>query len=420
MRIGVIADDFTGATDIASFFVQNGMTTVQLCKVNASTVCPKNVDVIVISHKTRSCEVNKAIAEINNSLDWLLQNDCPQVFFKYCSTFDSTQKGNIGPVTDYIMDRLNCNFTIFSPSLPVNGRTVYKGHLFVDNKLLSESGMKNHPITPMTDSNVINLVQMQSKYKCGLLDIQTLESGSDAIYRKIDKLINDGYKYAVVDATNIQHLITQGKIFKDYRFVTGGSGLAIGLAQAIKGSSNLNEAYKKGMPNHDKSVILSGSCSVMTNKQVNFYKDKAPCIKVDVQELMENQDVNDSIVDKYALFVLEHINENLAPLVYATDDPSSLERVLKQYGNKASDRIEHLFYKLAQKLNNNGVHKFIVAGGETSGTVTQALDIQGFYIGPVIAPGVPWVRSLDNKISLTLKSGNFGFDDFFERAQKDF
>ena len=420
MKIGVIADDFTGATDIASFFVANGLSTVQLCKVESKTECPKDVDVIVISHKTRSCPVDEALTEVSKTLSWLKANNCPQIFFKYCSTFDSTTKGNIGPVTDFLMEQLNCKFTIFSPALPINGRTVYQGYLFVEDVLLSQSGMRNHPVTPMTESNIVNLVHDQSKYKCGLINSQILDEGPESVKSKMQDLIKKGYRYAVVDAINTKHLITQAKAFKDLPLLTGGSGLAIGISQVINSNYIGNIAYKYGTPNQGRGVVLSGSCSVMTNKQVAFYKQKASSKKVDIKELMKYQNNIEQLVDTYYDFILTHINEPLAPLVYATDDGDSLKKVLKNYGNEVSSNIEKLFFNLAKKLKVNGVNKFIVAGGETSGTITQALDINGFYIGPSISPGVPWVKSLDGQVSLTLKSGNFGQEDFFERAQKDY
>lgn len=419
MRIGVIADDFTGATDIASFLVQNGLSTVQLCGVNDDIEWPQDVEAVVISHKSRSCPVKEALCDIEKSYNWLVKNHCDQFYFKYCSTFDSSKDGNIGPVTDFLMDKLKVDFTIFSPALPVNGRTVYKGYLFVNDTLLSESGMRNHPITPMLDSSVIRLVEQQSKGKCGLIDSATLDKGVDAVYNKFKELKQQGYKYAVVDAITTEHLITQGLAFKDMKLVTGGSGLAIGLARALTNNNINKDANKKAYPLKAKTVVFSGSCSVMTNKQVSLYRSHAASKLVDIEAIMKWTDFDNNITE-YTDFVLEHVNDEYAPLVYATAEPDKLKEILAKYGSESSALVEKFFYTLAKSCKKAGIKKFIVAGGETSGTVTQSLDVTGFYIGPTIAPGVPWVKAINDDISLTLKSGNFGSEDFFVKAQKDF
>lgn len=421
LKIGVIADDFTGATDIASFLVLNGLKTVQLCGVSSDTELP-DVEAVVISHKSRSCPVPEALDETLASLKWLQDHDCQQIYFKYCSTFDSSSKGNIGPVTDALMEKLGETFTIFQPALPVNGRTVYNGYLFVGDVLLEESGMRNHPITPMTDSSLIRLVQMQSKGKCGLIDLATIRRGVDAIHEKIESLKSEGYSYAVLDAVDESDLVTQGLALKDMKLVTGGSGLAIGLARAsAEADANSEKAQSLGYPQGKKAVVLSGSCSVMTNKQVAFYAQKAACKEVNVDSLLAPNANLDDIVNSYQQFVLEHLQDEYAPLIYATTDPQQLERIQNQYGtDQSSAAVEQFFATLASKLKDQGCERFVVAGGETSGVITKALEVKGFFIGPAIAPGVPWVRSINNQISLTLKSGNFGQEDFFLKAQKEF
>ena len=398
LKIGVIADDFTGATDIASFLVLNGLKTVQLCGVSEDLPAP-DVEAVVISHKSRSCPAEEAIRETRASLDWLVKNGCKQIYFKYCSTFDSTSKGNIGPVTDALMERLGTGFTIFQPALPVNGRTVFKGYLFVGDVLLEESGMKNHPITPMTDSSLLRLVEMQSKGKCGLVSLEVVKKGPQAIRDRIAELEKAGFSYAVLDATDENDLVAQGEALKDMPLVTGGSGLAIGLARAVReADADPEKAQQAGYPAGQKCAVLSGSCSVMTNKQVAFYKERAAAKLVDVDALLSEDTNMDTMVGEYRDFILSH-----------------------QYGVEASSRaVENFFAALAASLAKDGTERFIVAGGETSGIVTKALGVQGFYIGPAIAPGVPWVRSINNLVSLTLKSGNFGQEDFFVRAQENF
>ena len=292
LKIGVIADDFTGATDIASFLVLNGLKTVQLCGVSEDLPAP-DVEAVVISHKSRSCPAEEAIRETRASLDWLVKNGCKQIYFKYCSTFDSTSKGNIGPVTDALMERLGTGFTIFQPALPVNGRTVFKGYLFVGDVLLEESGMKNHPITPMTDSSLLRLVEMQSKGKCGLVSLEVVKKGPQAIRDRIAELEKAGFSYAVLDATDENDLVAQGEALKDMPLVTGGSGLAIGLARAVReADADPEKAQQAGYPAGPKCAVLSGSCSVMTNKQVAFYKERAAAKLVDVASTRKGQRQN--------------------------------------------------------------------------------------------------------------------------------
>ncbi len=418
IKLGVIADDFTGATDIASFLVKNGLSTIQLTEVDESLKAPLGVDAIVISGKTRSCDKDLAVRESLKALHWLKAQGCERFYFKYCSTFDSTAKGNIGPVTDALMKELNVDFTIISPALPVNGRTVYKGYLFVNNVLLNESGMANHPITPMKDSSIIRLMQMQSQGKCASIDLDILKKDPKEILDYVDELKRKGYSYACVDAIDETDLIKQGKVFCNFKLVTGGSGLAIGLAQALTDGDN-TDTYDKGRPCGKYSVCLSGSCSVMTNKQVAKYKEKAPSYEADVEGILEGKE---EICLQNALdFALSHKDCELAPLVYATANIDKLRSIQERFGSeKSSKAVENFFASLAAKLKEHGFERFIVAGGETSGIVTKSLGVKGFYIGPSVAPGVPWVRSINSPISLVLKSGNFGNEDFFCVAQKEY
>ena len=262
MKIGVIADDFTGATDIASFLVLNGLKTVQMCGVTPDTPAP-DAEAVVISHKSRSCPVADAIAETQASLQWLLQHGAQQIYFKYCSTFDSSKDGNIGP-------------------------------------------MRNHPITPMTDSSLVRLVEMQSKGKCGVVTLETIRQGAQAVKAKIEELKAQGYSYAVLDAVDESDLVVQGEALKDMRLVTGGSGLAIGLArQVAEPNSDSKQAQSLGYPQGKQAVVFSGSCSVMTNKQVAFYQQQAATKVVDVDKLMATNDLK-AFVKEYVTFYQEH------------------------------------------------------------------------------------------------------------------
>lgn len=417
MLLGVIADDFTGATDIAGFLVENGMRTVQLNGVPAKDT-QVDADAVVISLKSRSCPAGEAVTDSLAALSWLQEQGCQQFYFKYCSTFDSTAKGNIGPVTDALLNALDENFTIVCPALPVNGRTVFNGHLFVLGEPLNESGMRNHPVTPMTDSSLVRLMKAQSQGEVGLVNYQTIEMGSEQIRAKFDELQAQGCRYAVVDTFNADHLQTLGEAVKSLKLVTGGSGLAAGIAKNwVTHLADQSEAKSAGRPAKAQTVILSGSCSVMTNKQVASYQDKAPHFAVDVEACL----TDDTYSQQVSEWVCGQLENEYAPMVFATAEPEKLNTIQTQYGAEASSQaVEKFFSELAYKLKERGVKNFIVAGGETSGTVTQSLGVKGFHIGPQIAPGVPWVKSLDGDLSLALKSGNFGDEAFFEKAQEFF
>lgn len=418
MRLGVIADDFTGATDIASFLVQNGMSTVQVNGVPAKPLSLP-ADAIVVSLKSRSCAAEKAVADSLQALAWLQQQGCERFYFKYCSTFDSTAQGNIGPVTDALLAALGESQTIISPSLPVNGRTVYQGHLFVMDQLLSDSGMRHHPVTPMTDSNLLRLMEAQASGKAGLINSQTLDQGANAVRQALDELAQQGIRYVVLDALNEQHLLTQGEALHDRRLVTGGSGLAIGLArQWHSGGHNIARAQAAGAPQGQRAVVLSGSCSTMTNRQVARYRQQAAAAAIDVDRALHERD---TYARELCDWVVQHEADTLAPLLFATSEPETLQQIQQQYGAAhSSEAVEQLFAAVVRELQQRGWQRFIVAGGETSGVVAQTLGIDAFHIGPVISPGVPWVRAVGQPVSLALKSGNFGDENFFARAQTEF
>lgn len=416
VKLGVIADDFTGATDIAGFLVDNGMSCIQLTNIPTETDVKHSVDCIVVSLKSRSCEPELAVAESVNALKWLKVQGCEQFYFKYCSTFDSTEQGNIGPVTDALLDELNEEFTVVCPALPVNGRTVFNGYLFVFQELLSDSGMSKHPITPMTESNLIKLMERQSAGECGLIDYQVINKGPQAVSEMIAELKAQGKRYAVTDAFTAEHLQVISEATQSLKLLTGGSGLAPGIASHYASATkDTATASQMGYPEHAPAIVLSGSCSVMTNKQVGIYKQLVPSYELNISDCLDNSD--------YVEVVTEWIRGNidstpLAPIVYATAQPEELKRIQDQYGvRQSSEAVEAFFQRLVARLSDIGIKNFIVAGGETSGAVTKGLGVDGFYIGPQIAPGVPWVKSLDGSISLALKSGNFGDEQFFKKAQ---
>ena len=414
MILAIIADDFTGATDIASFLVENGVSTVQLNGTPLNDIVI-DAQAVVISLKSRSCPSDEAISLSLNALSWCQVRGAKKIFFKYCSTFDSTEQGNIGPVTDSLMQAMGESLTVVCPALPVNGRSVHKGYLFVGDVLLNESGMQDHPITPMQDANLVRLMDRQSQGKTGLIDISTIRKGKEAILNALQQQAKEN-KYVVVDAITMEDLHVIAEASYDFlNLFTGSSGLGEGIAKQIcKNPENIKGVQSRGVPRVGASVVLSGSCSEMTQKQVENYKKVGPSFHLDVVECVENS----HYIDEVLLWYLVHKQDSFTPMIYSTAGASDLGIWQEKYGQKKlSNAIETFFYRLAERLGNEAVKNFIVAGGETSGSIVQALNIKGFYIGPKISPGVPWVRSLEKDISLALKSGNFGDIDFFEKAQ---
>ncbi len=415
MYLGVIADDFTGATDIAGFLVNNGLPTVQL-NGPADISLPPEIEAVVVSLKSRSCAPEQAVRMSLEALAFLRAAGCTHFFFKYCSTFDSTPKGNIGPVTDALMEALGTGITVICPALPVNGRTVYKGYLFINDVLLNESGMRNHPLNPMLDASLMRLMDAQAKGKSANIPEQTVRQGQDAVRAKLEDLRLRGIAYAVPDTLADADLDILADAFSGLPLVTGGSGLGGAMARRfVRETGKSVCATDLGMPSGGgRTILLSGSCSEMTNRQVKAYAARGTVHKVDIEKCIAG-------AEAYAgeIFGMLAAREGsvLPPLVSATVPPAELKDIQARFGVEESSRcVERFFARLAVLLHDAGWDHFIVAGGETSSIVSQALNVGGFYIGSQIAPGVPWVRTLDGRISLALKSGNFGDEEFFFKA----
>jgi 3-dehydrotetronate 4-kinase len=422
IMLGCIADDFTGATDLANNLVRGGMRVVQTIGVPTEPTHSDSwadVDAVVVALKSRTIPAKEAVAQSLSALRWLQSQGAQQIYFKYCSTFDSTDAGNIGPVTDALMDALGTHFTIACPAFPDNGRTIFKGYLFVGDELLHESGMRNHPLTPMLDSNLVRVLQAQTKRKVGLIDYKTVAAGSAAVTARIDQLQASGISMAIVDATSNAELVETGKAWKGMPLVTAGSGIAIGLPQnfgVIATQTNIEQAAKLPTP-QGLQAIVSGSCSVATNAQVAKFiaqgDGKARAFHVDPQQLIAGADVTKQAL---AWAKEQFAKSTLAPLlVYATSTPEQVKAVQLQLGvEKAGELIEHTLSAIASGLVDLGVRQLVVAGGETSGACVQALGVTQLRIGPQIAPGVPWTHT--GELHLALKSGNFGSVDFFSEA----
>lgn len=411
--LGVIADDFTGATDIAGMLVKNGMRTIQTIGVPAEGAIPEDVDAVVVALKTRSIAARAAVAQSLAALDALQAAGCVRFFFKYCSTFDSTDAGNIGPVGDALLDALKARQAIYCPAFPENGRTIFFGHLFVGDVLLSDSHMRHHPLTPMTDASLVRVLARQTPHKVGLVPLKQVQAGSACLRAALDKLAADGVRHVVVDAVADTDLGIIGEAIGDDALVTGGSGVALGLPAAYRRRGLL--AHKAGADALPKiegaAAVLAGSCSAATLGQIAAFKGAH--LALDTDAICRGENVAAKALD-WAKGKLG----NGPVLLSASDKPDAVKALQAKYGIEASSQaIERTMAALARGLVASGVGRLVVAGGETSGAVVGALDVTALRIGPEIDPGVPWTASVAQKpLLLALKSGNFGAPDFFTKA----
>ena len=415
LLLGCIADDLTGATDLANTLVRQGMRTVQLIGVPDAEASLPEADTIVVALKSRTIPAAEAVAMSRAALRRLRDAGARQFFFKYCSTFDSTDEGNIGPVADALLADLGESFTIACPAFPENKRTIYLGHLFVGGVLLSDSSMRNHPLTPMTDANLVRVLGRQTKAKVNLVSYSVVQQGPEAIADCFDALRSGGVTYAIVDATEDRHLLDIGAACADLKLVTGGSGVALGLPENFRRQGLLPTlASADALPAiAGQEAVLAGSCSAATLQQVEQMKRSRPAFAVDPAALAAGEDV--------VGHAIAWARERLAGgpvLIYATAPPEDVARVQQQLGReRAGALIEQALAEIAAGLVAAGVRRLVVAGGETSGAVVQRLGAKALRIGPQIDPGVPWTASIgEPALALALKSGNFGAPDFFTKA----
>jgi 3-dehydrotetronate 4-kinase len=413
--IGVIADDFTGASDIANTLAkglpgQGGLVTAQYMGVPRSAAAPE-VEAGVVSLKSRSVPVQDAVAASLEALHWLQAQGCRQVVFKYCSTFDSTPEGNIGPVAEALADALDVKGVVACPAFPAMGRTVYQGHLFVGDVLLSESGMQNHPLTPMTDADIRRWLGRQTASEVGHVPAPVVGESAEAIDAALRGCAERGETLAIVDAVADDDLVRIGRACADAPLVTGGSGIALGLPANFIGAGLAEGGRYRFDGVAGPEAILAGSCSGRTRSQVDAHTRRHPALAVAVEDVMDGRTSSDDLV----AFI--EANHGDAPLVYSSAAPEEVAAAQARYGREAvSGRLEGLFAETVERLVDGGVSRVVVAGGETSGAVAQALDLGGLTIGPEISPGVPVLVSDTRGVALALKSGNFGGEDFFEEA----
>jgi len=442
LLLGCVADDFTGATDLANTLVKQGMRTIQLIDVPDPAMSVPDAEATIVALKSRTIAPGEAVGQSVASLRWLRSAGARQFFFKYCSTFDSSEKGNIGPVADALLAELGEGFTIACPAFPTNGRTVYLGHLFVGDVLLSDSGMRNHPLTPMTDSNLMRVLGRQTTGKVGLVPYAVVDKGAEAIRSAFQRLRAEGTRYAIVDALEDRHLLAIGEACSGLRLVTGGSGGAMGLPANFRRQGLLGgDGDAASLPAaKGYAAVLSGSCSPATLGQVEEMKRTRPAFAIDPLSLAEGGDV----VARALAWARTKLADGPV-LIYGSAPPEEVARAQEKLGReRAGELIEQAMAAIAAGLVRAGLGRLIVAGGETGGAVVRALSIRGLRIGPEIDPGVPWTMSLGGHtpapirapvgaelraaaadqrseetgagLFLALKSGNFGARDFFLKA----
>ena len=413
MLLGCIADDFTGASDLANTLSRNGMATVQFVGVPQGATAI-SCDAGVIALKSRSISPAEAVDSSLRALAWLRVQGCTQIFFKYCSTFDSTPAGNIGPVAEALVQALDAPIAVVCPAFPTTGRTIYQGHLFVRDRLLSQSGMEHHPLTPMSDPDIRRWLRRQTAGEVGLVPYDVVRQGALAIAAALAREAGTGRRLAVVDALTDGDLRAIGTAVADHLLLTGGSGLATGLPDNFRRTGRLGSGGEHFTGRVGPAVVLSGSCSQASRAQLRTHLQDHPGLQVDAAGVL----AGDVTVESACAFVQAYPDR--APVVYSSADPEAVLRAQERFGREmVAGTLENFFGELAAALVQRGVVRIAVGGGETSGAVVEALGIDHLLIGPEIDPGVPALASrsaIGRDVRLALKSGNFGADDFYAKA----
>ena len=406
MLLGCIGDDFTGSSDLGNTLVKAGMRVVQYSGTPTGPAAP-DVEAGIVALKSRTMPVEDAVRLSLEALDWLREQGCRQFLFKYCSTFDSTSQGNIGPVAEALANALNADRVIFCPAFPATGRTIYQGHLFVGDRLLSESGMQDHPLTPMSDPDLRRWLGLQVREGVGHIPAATVRRGADSVRAALS---GQPHRFLVTDAIQDEDLVTLGQAVADQVLLTGGSGIALSLPDNFRAQGLLSAERPQWRGQAGPAAVLSGSCSRATREQVaRHIADGSPALEIDPEALLRD-DMTARDAARWAL------SQTGLPLVYSSADPDAVRAVQDHHGSQiVAARLDAFFAECARLLVAGGVTRLITAGGETSGAVVEGLSVDALEIGPEIDPGVPAIRVRDNLV-MALKSGNFGAEDFFAKA----
>lgn len=416
--LGSIADDYTGASDLANTLTKNGLRTVQTVGIPDPSLALPDVDAVVVSLKIRSVAAKDAVAAALEAESWLRGRGAGHVLYKICSTFDSTDLGNIGPVTEALLSVSGGDIALVTPAFPETGRTVYLGHLFVNGQPLDESPLKDHPLNPMRDANLARVLTRQSRGKVGLVDMPTVTGGADAVRARLERLRAEGAAAAIADAVFERDLETLGEAALEMPVSTGASGLGLGLARALLRSGRASASDGENdviRPVGGLAAVVAGSCSAATLKQLDAAERHMPVLRLDTEKLLAGSDEISAAI----AWAGERIAEGPVAIA-ASAAPEVVSRLQARYGREASGHaVETATAAIAVELVERGVRRLVVAGGETSGATVDRLGIPAFLIGPEIAPGVPLLRTIGaggNDMLLALKSGNFGGEDFFATA----
>ena len=417
MLLGCVADDLTGATDLALMLTREGLRTVQVNGLPSADLDLAGIDCIVVALKSRMLPAAEAVALSVEAARRLRALGARRLMFKYCSTFDSTDAGNIGPVGEALLDFAGGDATIFCPAFPRAGRSIYSGYLFVNGVPLNESPMKDHPLTPMRDANLCRVLQRQTRLAVGLVGFADVEAGAAAIGAAIARETAAGRRALVVDAVTDGHLREIGRAVADMPLITGGSGIVMGLPAAYRDRglvAELTAPPQTIAAPPGRSVVLAGSCSAATRGQVaRAVAAGMPAFQVEPMAIADGRLAAEAVVDW-----LDSARPDGPALVYSSAEPDAVRAVQDRLGIKAAGHlVETLLADVAAALPARGFTRFVVAGGETSGAVVGALGAGALKIGPEIDPGVPWTLTLSApRVALALKSGNFGAPDFFLKA----
>ena len=418
ISLGCIADDYTGASDLANTLTRCGLRTVQTIGVPAEDLALPEVDAVVVSLKSRSIDAGLAVSRSRSAEKWLRERGADHVLFKICSTFDSTDAGNIGPVMDALRADCGDAIVLVTPAFPETGRTVYMGNLFVGSVPLNESPLKDHPLNPMHDSNLVRVLGRQSRTKIGLVDLGVVAGGPDAVVAHLAGLAGKGFGAAVVDAVFASDLETIGAVALGHRLSVGASGIGLGLARALVASGGITANAPDAIsdaPVDGPTACLAGSCSQATLRQIASAEAAMPVLHLDPEQVVAGRDE--------ARRALAWANDRLGDgpvLIASSSTPDQVAALQARHGRDAAGHaIEQAMADIAEGLVRSGVRRLVVAGGETSGAVVDRLGIPGFLVGAEIAAGVPVLRAVgakDGAMLLALKSGNFGGPGFFSDA----
>ncbi|MCA3563363.1 MAG: four-carbon acid sugar kinase family protein [Methylocystis sp.] len=411
MLLGCIADDFTGASDLANTLAKGGMATTQFVGVPAHAAAAE-CEAGVISLKSRTIPPDDAVRQSLQALDWLQAQGCRQILFKYCSTFDSTPKGNIGPVAEALLKRLG-GVAVVCPVFPATGRTLFNGHLFVNGQLLSDTGMRDHPLTPMTDPDIRRWLRLQTKGEVGAVPYAVVRQGAEAIRTALAREGASGRRLVVTDAIADEDLIAIGAAVDDQPLITGGSGIALGLPANYKIANLLSGRGTEFTGSAGKAAALSGSCSTQSLAQVEAFAKRHPVLGLLPDAVMDGS----MDVDRALQWMMDRIDT--MPMVYSSAYPKSVKAAQAKFGQAVlAEAFETFLGRLAVRLVDAGVTRLVIGGGETSGAVVTALGAKAFMIGPEIDPGVPALAIAGSPVRIALKSGNFGSLDFYEKAAR--